>query len=254
MDAINNTRDSVISFFHIFFDPRAKINLSPFFASGRVNNLPIKVLVLGIMSFNLAACDSGNEQYLGENSYRLGKFKKILDGGDEYNFYKGLIYENGLGVEQNIGKARSLYKTITSRAVRENRVFMLCFLYCSEELDNIYAQLQEKDERIMFVYALELIGRGRSCYIENINHDSCALANTTVNTFVSETSLDMASVYYLSGYESYMKVVNQMTNYGVVEYPYYFIKKSALEGNNEAINFLERLPSGKSFVPKLINK
>jgi len=213
-----------------------------------------KLLIFGILSFHLIACDSSKEQYFGEISYRNGDYKKILDGGGEYNFYKGLIYENGLGVAQDIQKARSLYKTIGSIPVRENRIFMLCFLYCPEELDSIYAELQGQDEKIMFVYALELIGRGRSCYIENIDHDSCAAANDTVNAFFDETNQGMASVYYHLGFTAYMKVVNKMTNYGVVEYPYYLIKKSALEGNNKAIDFLKRLPSGKSFVPKPNNE
>lgn len=164
------------------------------------------------------------------------------------------MFEHGVGVERSTEKAKSYYNKLKSAAVRENRLFTLCFLYCPDELDGIYQSRTTKDDRIDLTYALELVRTGRSCAIKEIANTSCELADQALSYFTETADdPDRLSLYFDLGHKAYMKAIkDQSGSYGSFELPYYYLKKAALGGNKKAIKFLDELPHGKSYVPKRV--
>lgn len=190
----------------------------------------------------LVGCDSDDDWE--EIAFRVGDYQSILERSDDNSLYKGMIYEYGIGVKVDIGVARNIYINNDNRSESKRREFLLCFIYCEDELNVIYENISADFNDVDFLYSVYLLSQGIECS-EHVLGIMCSLASDTFNI------MKVDDPYYLLGYEIYIKIINQAKSFKDFEMPYYLIKKSEVQGNSKAKSFLDGLPDGKSWVPRL---
>lgn len=209
-----------------------------------------KILILLFLSFilNVSGCER-NKNIVEPPAYRAGDYKNILATGPENSVFKGMIYEYGIGVDEDINKARNYYKETVPANIGKRREFLLCFIHCTSELEGLYQRIENKDSRINILYAIDLTLRNKDCEAE-VKNEFCSQAESVVQEYFSKNK-NTPDFYYHMGKQAHEKVLDQgFGDFRRLEIPYYFLKKSSIEGNNEAQEYLDSLLPQNSCVPQ----
>lgn len=175
--------------------------------------------------------------------FRVGMFEAVLKG-EAGNQYKGLIYEFGLGVEQDIAKAMGIYSRLSNKHLSNGRLFMLCFIHCTDKMDRYYHASKRKYNLVVVTYAIDKAINGEDCNVY-VDDRICNILNPY---FENPTGIDL---YYEIGrniYEEGMKAKIKIKDF---ELPYYLLTKSAVNGNQSAKEYLESIPYKYSWIPNL---
>lgn len=204
-------------------------------------------LLLFIIIFNVSGCER-NKNIIEPPAYRAGDYKEILTSGPENNIFKGMIYEYGIGVDVDISKARNYYKQTPPAIIGKKREFLLCFIHCTSEIEDLYNHVENKYPGVDILYAIDLTLKKKNCESE-VKNKFCSQAESFVQEYFSKSE-DTSDFYYHVGKEINEKLLDRdVGNFKRLEIPYYFLKKSSIEGNDEAQEYLNSLIPQESWVP-----
>lgn len=210
-------------------------------------NKHILILLFYSIILNVSGCER-NKNIVEPPNYRLGNYKEILTSGPENNVFKGMIYEYGIGVNVDISKAQNYYKETTPAIIGKKREFLLCFIHCTSELEDLYSRIENKYPGVDILYAIDLTLKNKNCEAE-VKNKFCSQAESFVQEYFSESE-DTSDFYYHVGKEINEKLLDQdVGNFKRLEIPYYFVKKSSIEGNTQAQEYLNSLSPQESWVP-----
>lgn len=172
-------------------------------------------------------------------------FEAVLKG-EAGNQYKGLIYEFGLGVEQDIAKAKGIYSRLSDKHLSSKRLFMLCFVYCVGKMDRYYHSSKREYNIVIAIYAIDKAISGEDCNVY-ADYRVCNVVNS-----YDRDSMDV-DLYYEIGREIYEIAMEAKMNIKSFELPYYLLTKSAVNGNQSARKYLESIPYKYSWIPNVQN-
>lgn len=95
--------------------------------------------------------------------YRVGMFDAVLKLGEEAQIYKGMIFEYGLAGHVDLNKAKEYYSQIRDHKVSNKRLFMLCYIYCTDDLETYYEEASNDYGIVRIAYTYELVREGYDC-------------------------------------------------------------------------------------------
>jgi len=213
-------------------------------------SITLKLLIITTLIFSCSGCfNDGDELDSPDFRYRIGDTEAILNGGYESNMYKGMIYEYGVGdIEIDLKKAKEYYAQIKNKHLSAKRNFLLCYLYCVNDVTKYFERTKGKYTGVNILFAVKNILSGEKCH-HYIDNKSCFLAKKLVGSFKRQ------ELYYEVGvllYEKAKRIRDPKEPFKFFEMPYYFIMKSYVEGNKQSLNYLSALPRAQSWVP--VNK
>lgn len=212
-----------------------------------IKTLNLKLIFLTILILLCSGCfNDGDEFDNPDFRYRIGDVEVILSGGDENNMYKGMIYEYGVGdIEIDLQKAKEYYAKIKNKKLSAKRSFLFCYLYCIDDISHYFEETKGEYTGVNLLFALTNVLAGEKCH-HYVDEDGCSLAKRLVSTLKEQ------DLYYEAGillYEKAKRSRHPREPFKFFEMPYYFIMKSYVEGNEQALDYFSALPRAQSWVP-----
>lgn len=174
--------------------------------------------------------------------YRVAMFDQVLEGGDGYNLYKGMIYEYGLGREKNIELAIKYYKSLEDSALSNKRLFLICFLYCEDKLGLYYSKSKDVFGIVSAIYSAELINSRKDCG-SIVSKDVCG----SVQEFVEFPN---ENLFYNVAKRSNEILIERKSHVRDFEVVYYLLMKSHIIGNDNALTYMENIPDEYFWLPR----
>jgi hypothetical protein len=200
-------------------------------------------LLITLTLILLCSCSNDNNVDWGEVSYRTGNVDRVVKRSDVDAVYKGMVYEYGVShIDVNIELAKKYYANINDKKLSAKRSFLLCYLYCTDELEHYYKKTKGMDHGVNIIYAIELTLAGDDCKL-TIDTRACNYAERLIEEYPED-------LYYNVGTSIYERLMGNPESYNDFELPYYLIMKSYQQGNEQAVNYLSQIPRHYSWVPR----
>ncbi len=209
--------------------------------------LNLKLILLTTFILLCSGCfNDGDEFDSPDIRYRIGDVEKILSSDDENYRYKGMIYEYGVGdIKVDLQKAKMYYAKIKNKKLSAKRSFLFCYLYCIDEISHYFEKTKGEYTGVNILFALTNVMADEECH-HYVDEEGCSLAKRLVSTFKEQ------DLYYEAGvllYEKAKRSRHPKEPFKFFEMPYYFIMKSYVDGNEQALAYLSELPRAQSWVP-----